>query len=161
MNVSWTCEVAKTDRADFDGIDALEIWWTQDGMWARMYGVGVPPANATELTSLQSIQGASWLEKATHHYAVETDVAEQDEADFNAWYEQEHLPGLARVPGTVIARRFVRTSGGPRYIACYDLTTPATLEHPAWLAVRHTSWSSRIRPLFRNTRRTMFVLGKR
>lgn len=156
MNVSWTCDVAKTDLTHVDGIDVSDIWWSPDGTWARMYGVGVPPASATGLTSLRSIQGASWLEKATYHYVVETDVAEQDEAEFNAWYEQEHLPGLARVPGTVLARRFRRNSGAPRYIACYDLTTPATLEHPAWLEVRHTSWSSRVRPLFRNTRRTMF-----
>jgi 4-carboxymuconolactone decarboxylase len=154
LNVA--CDVAKTDLTHVDGIDVSDIWWSPDGMWARMYGVGVPPASATGLTCLRSIQGASWLEKATYHYVVETDVAEQDEAEFNAWYEQEHLPGLARVPGTVLARRFRRNSGAPRYIACYDLTALATLEHPAWLEVRHTSWSSRVRPLFRNTRRTMF-----
>ena len=116
-------------------------------------------ARQRDWVDLSAIHSWRVVEKATHHYAVETDVAEQDEADFNAWLEQEHLPGLARVPGTVIARRFLRGSGAPRYIACYDLTTPATLEHPAWLAVRHTAWSRRIRPLFRNTRRTMFVLG--
>ncbi len=80
----------------------------------------------------------------------------EDEDELNAWYDQEHLPGLAGVPGTIIAMRFRRASGSPKYLACYDLTTPATLERDEWLAVRHTAWSSRVRPLFRNTRRTMF-----
>jgi len=30
------------------------------------------------------------------------------------------------------------------------------LERPEWLAVRHTEWSSRVRPHFRNTVRIMF-----
>ena len=32
-------------------------------------------------------------------------VAPEAEADFNAWYDEEHLPALARVPGTLAARR--------------------------------------------------------
>jgi hypothetical protein len=31
------------------------------------------------------------------------DVLPGSEADFDPWYEQEHLPGLASVPGTVRA----------------------------------------------------------
>ena len=41
-------------------------------------------------------------------YTVETDVIPGAAEDFHAWYEQEHLPGLARVPGCVRARRLVR-----------------------------------------------------
>ena len=44
----------------------------------------------------------------------------------------------------------------PSSHAGYDLTSPAVLESEAWLAVRHTAWSDRVRPQFRNTRRTMF-----
>ena len=105
---------------------------------------------------VQDIPGASAGQDAPWHYIVETDVvAEQDQA-LNDWYNREHLPGLASVPGTVRARRFVCEQGGPRYHACYDLETRETFGSPPWLAVRATDWSSQVRPAFRNTKRTMF-----
>lgn len=57
---------------------------------------------------------------------------------------------MAGVPGTVRAGR------SPRHHACYGLRTQETLGSPPWLAVRATDWSSRVRPAFRNTKRTMF-----
>ena len=65
----------------------------------------------------------------------------EHESEFNAWYEQEHLPGLASVPGAIRAARYRRASGSPRYLACYDLLSLATLERPERLAARHTAWS--------------------
>ena len=62
--------------------------------------------------------------------------------------------GLAACPGTVRARRFRNPEGSPRYHSCYDLTRTETLGSPPWLAVRHTTWSDRVRPHFRNVKRT-------
>lgn len=101
------------------------------------------------------LPGASATAPATWHYVVETDVEPGHEADFDAWYTQEHLPGLAAVPGTVHAARFER-DGSPRYLALYLLTAAEVLGSPPWLAVRGTAWSDRVRPRFRNTRRLMF-----
>jgi hypothetical protein len=98
--------------------------------------------------------------QAPFHYVVETDVAVGGEDDFQAWYEQEHLPGLSKVPGCLRARRLMRCDGPaglPLHVACYDLVSAQVTESDPWLAVRHTDWSSRVRPLFRNTRRTLFV----
>ena len=102
--------------------------------------------------------GASAREEAPFRYVVETDVVPAAEADFNAWYDTEHAPGLASVPGTVHAARHVdvHPSGSPHYIAVYDLSRPETLGSPGWLAVRGTDWSARVRPEFRNTKRTMY-----
>jgi hypothetical protein len=50
----------------------------------------------------------------------------------------------------------LRQNGSPRYLACYDLVTPEAMERAEWLAVRHTPWSSRVRAMFRNTRRTLY-----
>ena len=36
------------------------------------------------------------------HYVVEADVLPESEAQLNAWYTIEHLPGLAAVPGTCL-----------------------------------------------------------
>ena len=90
------------------------------------------------------------------HYVVETDVEGQHEQELNAWYDTEHLPGLASVPGAARARRYRNRNGSPRYLACYDLAGPEVLERPEWLAVRGTEWSARVRPTFRNPKRTMF-----
>jgi len=114
-----------------------------------------PRAEARLLEALQRLDGASHGQDAPWHYIVETDVAPESEQDLNDWYGQEHLPGLAGVPGTVRAERY-RGEGSPRYHACYDLRTQETLGSPPWLAVRATEWSSRVRPAFRNTKRTMF-----
>jgi hypothetical protein len=98
--------------------------------------------------------GASSGAASAYHYVVESDVLPAHEDGFNAWYDHEHLPGLAAVPGTVRAARYISAAGAPRYYACLDSLD--TLGSAAWLAVRATTWSSRVRPGFCNTRRTMF-----
>ena len=117
----------------------------------------LPTATASRLQALMEIDGASAHEPASHHYVVETDVVPHADADLNAWYDEEHLPGLAAVPGTVRAARYRNLDDGPRYHACYELATPAAFGSVPWLAVRATDWSSRVRPAFLNTRRIMFL----
>jgi len=138
----------------------VDLWQSVDGSAWRAYASGGIPEGVrvswAALLPLLDLQGASRGEVATHHYVVETDVSQQELDEFNAWYDTEHVPGLARVPGTVRARRFRRLDGNPRFIACYDLTTLLTLERPEWLAVRHTPWSDRVRLMFRGTIRTMY-----
>jgi hypothetical protein len=137
------------------------LWRSVDGALGRCYleAATEPGPEWTALEHRQTIGGASQGEAALYHYAVETDVAPEHEHDFNAWYAQEHLAGLAAVPGTVRAARYCRVGGAPRYLACYDLTSPQVLERAEWQAVRHSAWSSRIRPLFLNPRRTLFARG--
>jgi hypothetical protein len=54
------------------------------------------------------------------------------EAAFNAWYDDEHVPALAKVPGVLCARRF-RTSGdGPKYVALYHLASPGVVDTAEW-----------------------------
>lgn len=62
------------------------------------------------------------------------------EAGFNTWYDKEHVPALAAVPGVLCARRF-RTNGGsgPKYVALYHLTAPGVIETPEW---KHASAST-------------------
>jgi hypothetical protein len=111
---------------------------------------------AARLRPLFDIPGASSLERPLFHYVVEMDVVPEQEADLNAWYDTEHMPGLAACPGSVRARRFRNPDGSPRYHACYDLVRTETLGSEPWLAVRHTAWSDRVRPHFRDAKRTMF-----
>jgi hypothetical protein len=115
-----------------------------------------PPARPVRLECLRELPGASPGLTAAFRYIVETDVEVGHEADFNAWYDDEHLAGLAAVPGTVRALRYRALDDRPLYHAYYDLEHPDVLGSPAWLAVRGTPWSDRVRPRFVNTKRTMF-----
>jgi hypothetical protein len=74
------------------------------------------------------------------------------EADFTQWYNTEHLPQLAAVPGVLAARRFraTDTASERRYIALYHLNDPAVSRSDAWSRAANTPWSERMRPNFRD-----------
>jgi hypothetical protein len=85
-------------------------------------------------------------------------VAPEGEADFNAWYDQEHLPLLSKVPGTLAARRYRSgpdPDGSHRYVAIYHLSGPEVAESAAWKAAVDTEWSARVRPHFRDRLRIL------
>lgn len=89
---------------------------------------------------------------------VWTDVVAEYEAEFNAWYNQEHIPQLLGVPRFLTARRYQAVEGKPKYIALYELTDENVLKGDAFRAVREspTPWSKRMMPQFRNTQRGVF-----
>jgi hypothetical protein len=72
------------------------------------------------------------------------DAPPEHEAEFNRWYDEEHLPLLAQVPGVLRARRFFDPDGKPRYVALYDLADETVIEHPDWQAAIRTDWAKRI-----------------
>jgi hypothetical protein len=52
-----------------------------------------------------------------------------DEAGFNAWYDEEHVPDRLAVPGFLKAQRYKAASEeGPRYLALYDLSSVDVLQ---------------------------------
>lgn len=114
------------------------------------------PVEVSRLRVCLAIEGASAGSVADYHYVVRTDVAPGGERELERWYDDEHMPSLAAVPGAVLARRLVALDTTPIYYACYDLTAPDVLRSEPWLAVRATDWSGRVRPTFRDTRRTMY-----
>jgi hypothetical protein len=146
------------------GVAASRVYRSEDGREGCVYcdrasfdGGLVPGSSLVRLQRLLDVPGASAGRDASWHYIVATDVLAVEEDDFNAWYQREHLPGLAAVPGTARAARYRVIEGpGPRYHACYDLAERSAFDSPQWRAVRATPWSSRIRPAFLNTRRTMY-----
>jgi hypothetical protein len=69
------------------------------------------------------------------------------EADFNAWYDEEHVPRLAAVRGCLTARRFRMSGGTHQYIAMYHLESPEVCSSRAWREAADTPWTLKIRPL--------------
>ena len=72
------------------------------------------------------------------------------EAEFNEWYDKEHIPALRAVPGVLCARRFRGISGTRRYVALYHLAAPAVQESAEWKQARQSEWTSRLQPHFRD-----------
>ena len=115
-----------------------------------------------EVSALEHVfarDGASVSAQPAFHYVVEMDPEQGWADELAQWYDTEHMPGLAGVEGCVRAARHLNHGHGPRSFACYDLVSQETLGSPAWLEVRGTSWSDRVRPHFTNTRRTMLRIA--
>jgi len=74
--------------------------------------------------------------------------APEVETAFNAWYDTEHVPALARAPGVLGARRFrAQNSSGPKYVALYHLASPEVITGPEWKrASESTPMPELIRP---------------
>jgi hypothetical protein len=69
------------------------------------------------------------------------------EEEFNAWYDTEHLAERLAVPGFETALRYVCVDGTPRYLAMYDMASPAVLDSAAYLNVsfdKLSPWSKRV-----------------
>jgi len=72
------------------------------------------------------------------------------EAEFNEWYDKEHIPALAAVPGVLCARRFRATDANRKYVALYHLESPAVVEKSDWKNAADTEWTRKLRPHFRD-----------
>ncbi|MEA2731351.1 MAG: hypothetical protein QOF70_5826, partial [Acetobacteraceae bacterium] len=59
-------------------------------------------------------------------------VAPEHDAEFNEWYDHEHIPALAAVPGVLSARRFRDPKGTHRYLALYHVKAPEVTTGPDW-----------------------------
>ncbi|HEV8141604.1 MAG TPA: hypothetical protein VGQ77_02010 [Methylomirabilota bacterium] len=77
-------------------------------------------------------------------------IAPEFEAEFNEWYDKEHIPALAAVPGVLSARRFRGTSGNRNYVALYHLASPQVQDSAEWKKARESDWTDRLKPHFRD-----------
>ena len=81
-------------------------------------------------------------------HLVRMDVAHDVEALFNEIYDREHVPQLAAVPGVGRATRYRNPSPtDPRYIAAYELDSPAVLASAQWKTAGEAGrWPTDVRP---------------
>ncbi|KAI0820408.1 hypothetical protein BC628DRAFT_1330434 [Trametes gibbosa] len=96
---------------------------------------------------------------------VEVEVKPEGEAEFNRWYDEEHVPMLARTPGWVRSRRFelefagatgteVKVEAGegegegtcrpPKYLAIHEWESPAVFETAEFKAAVGTPWMAKL-----------------
>lgn len=90
--------------------------------------------------------------------ALWNDCAPGQEADYEAWCRDEHLPERLAIPGFRRGRRYRALGPGPAFFTCYEVDTPEVLTGEAYLA-RVNDPSPRTRRImagaFRNMSRTI------
>lgn len=86
------------------------------------------------------------------------DVDAAHEADFNRWYNREHLEERVAIEGFVEARRYVAVEGSmPKYLSPYSTETFEVLDSPAYrkALANQTAWSKENISHFKNMVRSV------
>src|SRR6478672_8343131 len=80
------------------------------------------------------------------------DIDAADEAEFNRWYDREHLEERVAIDGFLEARRYVAHDGKPKYLSLYSTATFGVLDSPAYRTAlaNQTVWSKANIARFRN-----------
>jgi hypothetical protein len=80
------------------------------------------------------------------------DIDPSDEADFNRWYDREHLEERVAINGFLEARRYVAHQGSPKYLCLYSTETFDVLDSPAYRTklANPTDWSKKTMARFKN-----------
>jgi len=80
------------------------------------------------------------------------DIDPSDEAEFNRWYDREHLEERVAIDGFLEARRYVARQGSPKYLCLYSTETFDVLDSPAYRAklANPTDWSKKTMARFKN-----------
>ena len=75
-----------------------------------------------------------------------------DEAEFNRWYDREHLEERVAIAGFLEARRYVAHDGNPKYLSLYSTETFEVLDSPAYRTAlaNQTAWSKANIARFKN-----------
>jgi hypothetical protein len=85
------------------------------------------------------------------------DIDPSDEAEFNRWYDREHLLERVAIDGFLEARRYVAHQGSPKYLCLYSTATFDVLDSPAYrfALANPTDWSKTNLARFKNMIRTV------
>jgi hypothetical protein len=85
------------------------------------------------------------------------DIDAADEAEFNRWYDFEHLEERVAIDGFLEARRYVADRGSPKYLCLYSTSTIDVFDGTAYKTrlANPTAWSKRIMAQFKNMIRSV------
>jgi hypothetical protein len=80
------------------------------------------------------------------------DVDPSHEAEFNRWYDREHLEERVAIEGFIEAGRYIAHQGAPKYLSLYSTETFEVLESPAYRTAlaNQTEWSKANIARFKN-----------
>ncbi|KAI0784973.1 hypothetical protein C8Q75DRAFT_809523 [Abortiporus biennis] len=91
------------------------------------------------------------------------DVKPEGVEEFNKWYDEEHIPLLAKVPGWIRTRRFLlkeqghigtdakkepKPASAPKYLAVHEWDSLKGFETEEYKAAMGTPWMAKVMPFF-------------
>ena len=76
------------------------------------------------------------------------DVPADKEAEFNRWYNEEHIAERLSIPGFLSAARYEAVKGGPKHLAVYELESADVMKSDAYKKVsgNPTAWTKKTGP---------------
>jgi hypothetical protein len=85
------------------------------------------------------------------------DIDPANEADFNRWYDREHLEERVAIPGFIEARRYAAESASPKYLCLYSTETIEVLDSDPYRdrLANPTEWSKSTMANFQNMIRSV------
>ena len=85
------------------------------------------------------------------------DADPAEEADFNRWYDREHIIERTAIPGFLESRRYLAVDGAPKYVNFYTTQNIAVLDSAPYRARldNPTPWSAHHGARFRNYTRVV------
>jgi hypothetical protein len=80
------------------------------------------------------------------------DIDAANEAEFNRWYDREHLLERVAIDGFLEARRYIAHAASPKYLSLYSTATFEVLDGPAYRTAlaNQTEWSKANIARFKN-----------
>jgi hypothetical protein len=148
---------------------AGRVWRAVDGAPAYLRVLLAPSADDLDLSEfgpdvsvwigvqVDSLTAAGDPADATGLLAVGQEAEPGFEGPFNAWLDDEHVPGLAAVDGTLSAHRYRATNGAePEYFAVYHLRDLTVNKSPEWKRASQTPRSAEMKPHSRKRVRGLY-----
>jgi hypothetical protein len=85
------------------------------------------------------------------------DIPPEHEAEFNEWYDREHLAERVAIEGFMEARRYLAVEAAPKYLGLYSTARFEDLSSPAYkhALANQTDWSKANLARFRNMGRAV------
>jgi hypothetical protein len=93
-----------------------------------------------------------------------TNIPDDAEADFNRWYDREHVAERVGMPGFLFGRRYRAAADAPlRYLALYGTESVEALSSPGYIAAlsQQSPWSQRCLARMTDTRRLVGTVTRR
>ena len=91
---------------------------------------------------------------------VMMDIDPEHEDDFNRWYDEEHIPERAAIPGFLTGRRYKAVHGGPKYLAIYEIDNPEVLDSEEYMYASgegRSEWTKRVGGRAKNYVRNVYI----
>jgi hypothetical protein len=141
---------------ELDGLQVMDTpAWKSAGEAGRWPGEIRPHTMNRHLAKYEWVGGNATLTgKTSYVFWVMMDVEPNREALFNDLYDNEHLPLLLKLPGSVNAVRYrTSTPGEPRYLCAYEVENTTLPMSKLWNDTSDIGrWKPEVRPYTSNKR---------